>query len=215
MRHWKLHADVVLITSLAVFVLMLVLVETGASIDFDRAVMGVFGDLHAAPLTTLAKGVTFLGSFAGAMSVGGVVFGWLIGRGERRAALHFVAALLLGALIAFAIKLVVARGRPDVFAWLTEPSGSSFPSGHSASIALVLPLIAWVVGERTKPRRVIEISAWAIVALVGLSRCYLGVHWPSDVIAGWAVGVGLWRLAMRLAPAPRLGPTELSSGDTS
>jgi len=204
----KSRADVVLILSPLVFLVMLVLVETGASIDLDRTVMTAFGAAHNDVLTTLARAVTYLGGGSGAVILGVGIVGWLLGRGERRAALHVVGTLVLGAVLGIAIKLAVGRGRPDVFEWLAEPLGSSFPSGHSASVALGLPLVAWVVAERTRPRLVIEVLAWLLVVLVGLSRCYLGVHWPTDVIAGWAIGIGLWRLSMRLAPAPLAGPTE-------
>lgn len=210
MNRPHLRLDPVLIASVLVFVTMLVLVETGASFAFDRAIMGAFGSVHTTWLTSFAKGVTFLGSVAGELMVGALVVAWLLGRRERWAALHVIVALVLGALLAFAVKLIVARDRPDVFEWLAEPSGSSFPSGHSASIALTLPLMAWVIAERTRPRLTIEVTAWLLVALVGMSRCYLGVHWPTDVIAGWAVGIGLWRLAMRLAPLPLVTPRPLS-----
>ncbi|MBN1581662.1 MAG: phosphatase PAP2 family protein [Anaerolineae bacterium] len=90
-----------------------------------------------------------------------------------------------------------ARPRPYLFLWYVAATGRSFPSGHTLNAVVLAGLLAWLVGRRLRGwRRVVfdaGIALWAL--LVGLSRIYLGVHYPSDVLAGLAVG-GLCLLAI-------------------
>lgn len=98
-------------------------------------------------------------------------------------------------------KVIVGRARPELFRHAVSAAGSSFPSGHAtdiASLSFALAVLLWAM-----PRlRVIVLPALVLlVLLVGLSRIVLGVHYPSDVIAGYALGCG-WA-ALLLAAAPR------------
>jgi undecaprenyl-diphosphatase len=91
------------------------------------------------------------------------------------------------------LKLVFERARPALWDPLERHATYSFPSGHAmatATLASVLILLYW----RTRWRWRVVAASLALVALVGLSRVYLGVHYPSDVIGGWAFGV-LWTVA--------------------
>ena len=180
---------------------MTVWFSTGASHAVDVELMRAFETSHNDTLTTMARIVTTFGSVYGTVLVGGLAVSWLVLRGERRAAVHLFAALVIGAALILVLKLVTERVRPDVFVWLTEPSGWSYPSGHSANIALVLPLVTSAVVARTRLTpgglTALAIVVTGLVGLVGLSRCYLGVHWPTDVLAGWALGFIVWRVASR------------------
>ena len=88
------------------------------------------------------------------------------------------------------IKMMVARARPPMSFWATSASGWSFPSGHANESAAVSMSLAHMVAENRSSR--IKALAYAIVFaatfLIGVSRVYLGVHWPTDVICGWAIG---------------------------
>ncbi|MFH1177850.1 MAG: phosphatase PAP2 family protein [Acidobacteriota bacterium] len=110
-------------------------------------------------------------------------------RGERRDALAWVVAGLATFASTELIKYAVARPRPVLWETLVHPSGFSFPSGHALASATFYPLLAWGLLRR---RRVATGVAYAIGALfalfVGFGRLYLGVHWPSDVLAGWLLG---------------------------
>jgi undecaprenyl-diphosphatase len=89
------------------------------------------------------------------------------------------------------LKPLVDRGRPPFADQLVHPGGGSFPSGHAANAAAVWFTFAWVVACLT-PSRAAKVAVWTgavvIVAVVGVSRLYLGVHWPTDVVAGWCIG---------------------------
>jgi len=87
------------------------------------------------------------------------------------------------------IKGLVARPRPELWARLYTQGGSSFPSGHAVAAAAFYPLLAWVL-MRHRPRLLpVALSlAAALVFFVSAGRLYLGLHWPTDVLGGWAIG---------------------------
>lgn len=102
------------------------------------------------------------------------------------------------------LKAAFARARPDVWEPMWRYSGYSFPSGHAmatATLCTVLALLAW----RTRWRLPVLALMVPFTVLVGVSRPYMGVHYPSDVLAGWAVGSG-WAVACYLAAFHRRPP---------
>ncbi|KQM65477.1 phosphatidic acid phosphatase [Sphingomonas sp. Leaf17] len=114
-----------------------------------------------------------------------------------------IAASLTGGWAVELIKLQVGRPRPDVVPHLVEVSHMSFPSGHAASSAVVYLTIAGLASQVTPNRiaqRYLLAVAILLVGAIGCSRVYLGVHWPSDVLAGWSFGT-LWALGWWLVTA--------------
>lgn len=99
------------------------------------------------------------------------------------------------------IKVLIARDRPNPAAQVVSADGFSFPSGHAASSLVGFAVIAWLICMTTQ-RRAIWATAWLAAALltgaVGVSRMYLGVHYPSDVIGGWVLGA-TWLAAVAVA----------------
>ncbi len=133
------------------------------------------------------------------------VSGYLIVMGKRRAALAVLVAVGGGILLSTLAKAGFDRPRPDLVPHGSHVSTASFPSGHSMMAAVVyLTLAAMLV--RIQPnwrgKGYILASAVIVVVLVGGSRVYLGVHWPTDVLAGWAAGacwaIGCWLVTLRL-----------------
>jgi undecaprenyl-diphosphatase len=124
----------------------------------------------------------------------------LLGR-RFRTALFVLATSAGGIGLGGLLKLIYARPRPDLVPHLVAVSSSSFPSGHATDSAIVYltlaALLARTVPER--PQRLWIIGAAILLTLlIGVSRVYLGVHWPSDVVAGWMIGAA-WALACSLA----------------
>lgn len=125
----------------------------------------------------------------------------LVVRRRRGDALFFAFAVAGAMALNFGAKLLFGRARPDLWVSLVPENDYSFPSGHAmGSMALVAALasLAW----RTRWRWPVLVVGGLFVALVGLSRLYLGVHYPSDVLAGWAAFLG-WVAGVRAVRAAR------------
>ena len=143
-----------------------------------------------------ARDVTALGGFTllWMFGVAGVVY--LLMR-RRRAEAGWIAVSLAGsALINSAMKSVFHRARPDVVPHLVEVSSASFPSGHAMSAAAIYLTLGVMLAE-TDPRPLGRTFIMGFMTLlsvtIGVTRVYLGVHWPSDVVAGWCLGAA-WAL---------------------
>lgn len=114
-----------------------------------------------------------------------------------------VVATLSGSFVVQLLKTRFGRMRPDIVDHIVAASGRSFPSGHSANSAIVYLTLAGLATQVVRghaTRRYILAAAIVLVLLIGVSRVYLGVHWPSDVLAGWSFGM-LWALGWWFAGA--------------
>lgn len=106
--------------------------------------------------------------------------------------LAVISALALVQLIRFALAVAIGRVRPPVADWAWHASGPAMPSGHTTTSAFVAVLVAYGCGRRWPQHRGAIGAACAVWAVaVGVSRVYLGVHWPTDVVAGWLLVVVL------------------------
>lgn len=174
----------------------------GDGAPFDRAVMLAMRapghDLPLGPawLPSAVRDVTALGSSTvlSFVVLATTLFLWLRGRG--RTALLVLASTSLGAVAVTVIKALVSRSRPDLIDRLMTETSNSFPSGHAANstiVYLTLATLLFPVVREPRMRAFLIGVALVLVGAIGVSRVYLGVHWPSDVIAGWAFG-SLWAL---------------------
>jgi undecaprenyl-diphosphatase len=126
-----------------------------------------------------------------------LVVGYCLLRRNWRNGLFVAVAIGLGAVFNSILKALYARARPDVVPHLTEVTSASFPSGHSmmASITyLTLGALLARASESHRERAYFIIVAVLLTVLVGFTRVFLGVHYPSDVLAGWSAGIA-WALA--------------------
>jgi undecaprenyl-diphosphatase len=144
--------------------------------------------------------LTAFGSTTGLLLVCSAVILFLLLSRRVRTAAFVLAATIGGMSLAGLLKLAYARPRPDLVPHLVEVTSSSFPSGHATDSALVYLTLAALLA-RTVPERALRIYtigvAILLTLLIGSSRVYLGVHWPSDVVAGWTIGAA-WALASSL-----------------
>ena len=175
----------------------------GEPIGFDRWVMLALRhasdpSLPIGPrwLPEAARDVTALGGTVVLGILLLVVTGYLFAAGKRHAAWFVLATVLGGAALNSLLKLGFARPRPDIVTPLTKVLTLSFPSGHAA-LSAVCYLTLGVLLAQTQASRTLRIyfiaTAMLLTLLVGLSRIYLGVHYPTDVLAGWCFGIA-WAL---------------------
>jgi undecaprenyl-diphosphatase len=140
--------------------------------------------------------ITALGSTSVLTLIVILAVSYLLAIRRRLVAIILVASVGGGALLNFLLKASVARPRPDLVAHLVKETSLSFPSGHSANSAVIYLTLAILLAStqtQVRVRWLIIICALLITMIIGLSRVYLGVHWPSDVVAGWAIGA-TWAL---------------------
>ena len=179
---------------------------------FDRAILLAFRypDDPAKPLGPLwlqvaARDVTSLGSPAVLTLITVAALGFLALERQWRAALFVLGSICGGTAVSFALKDLVQRPRPDFVAAVAQTQTYSFPSGHaflSAVTFLTLGALLARVQRRAEVKAYLLAVAIAITVLVGISRVYIGVHWPTDVLAGWCAGAAwailCWLFAERL-----------------
>jgi len=205
-RRWTRSALVLAVISAALalgFFSLSRAVSRGATGDLDERVLlamrvpeNLADPIGPRWVEEMGRDMTALGGVAvlGLITATVVAFFWL--SSMHRAAVYIGIASVGSILLATALKHSFDRPRPDLVPHGSMVYTSSFPSGHSTMAAAVY-LTLGMVASRFVPRRRLKVLligvAMLVTAAVGVSRVYLGVHWPSDVLAGWAVGAS-WAL---------------------
>jgi undecaprenyl-diphosphatase len=190
----------------------------GETHAFDEAVLRALRNpndladpIGPAWLEHVMRDVTSLGSFTVVAFVALVAIGYLLIDGKRAAAVFVLAAIAGGVVISEGLKHLFARPRPELVAHLVEVQTASFPSGHamlSAVTFLTLGALLARIQSRRRLKAYVVFVAILLTLLIGASRVYLGVHWPTDVLAGWCAGaawaMGCWLLAIWLQNRGRI-----------
>lgn len=172
------------------FVVLAALVALGATAGVDDAVHDGAVAMRTVWLTPIARGLSDLMTPVPLVAIGIV----LLARARTR---RFGGAWALNvcgvALLNVTLKALMQRPRPDVAARLAEVAGFSFPSGHAATAMAAFGLLAWFIWRtaRRGEGRVVAAACVVLAILVGASRVYLGVHYLSDVLAGFCEA-GVW-----------------------
>jgi membrane-associated phospholipid phosphatase len=161
---------------------------------------------RTAGLTSVASAVTATGA-SGVLVPIVFLAALVLGRGawlgrRLRQALAVTAVLLVGIGLRLALVNLIARLRPPRSDWAGFAHGYAFPSGHTTTSALSAGLLIWLVlGRLTGVRRATVATVLACWALaVGMTRAYLGVHWPTDVLGGWLLALAWLSIAAAVVP---------------
>lgn len=189
------------------FVVIAEEVSEGETHAFDRWLMLSLRDgsdlsLPAGPawLKAMMIDITALGGWAVLTIVVIFAAGYLLAIRKVSTAVFVVAASVSGALAGGLLKMLFDRTRPDLVTHLVEVDSASFPSGHAMHSAIIYLTLGALLAGTQKGRGVkiyLLTAAILLTLAIGFSRVYLGVHWPSDVIAGWSIGAA-WALACSL-----------------
>ena len=173
--------------------------------SFDRPIL-LFMKTHATPmLDNLMVFISEVGSIRVLGPCALALAGYLIYRNHWARLAYWLLGFGGALLLNMAAKHTFARTRPDLWVSIAPETSYSFPSGHAMqSMAFVAALIV-IVWHRRGAGAGLVLGA-AFVALVGLSRVYLGVHFPSDVLAGWTASLA-WCIGLALIIGKRLHPS--------
>lgn len=185
---------------LALFAALAEEVHEREAFPFDEPLLHAMQALHTPTRDAVMMAVTTLGYAWGVVPVAVVLPLVLAARRRTRQALY--AALAMGgtSLLNIGAKAFFSRDRPNLWPSIAPETTYSFPSGHamgSMALVVVLCVLAWPTRARWA---VIALGA-AFVLLVGVSRVYLGVHYPSDILAGWAAALA-WTLGLAVVVHP-------------
>lgn len=184
-------------------------VREGEATGFDTAILlglrnpaDLSDPIGPAWLEEVARDVTALGSMAVLTGTTLAVAGYLWLAGKRRSVALVLCSVGGGIAVSTLFKRGFDRPRPELVPHMTEVYTASFPSGHAMMAAVTWLTLAAMLA-RVQPTQALKVYLFALAAfitvIVGVSRVYLGVHWPTDVLAGWTAGaawaLGCWLVA--------------------
>jgi undecaprenyl-diphosphatase len=180
----------------------------GGTHSLDFGARDLVQHIASPVLTDLLRGFTFLGEWLSISVLTTLAAGLFWRGGRNRSAVLIVISTAGGALLETTLKLIFQRPRPAPFFDTRLPSSYSFPSGHAVLACCFFGSMAALLTAR-EPRRAVRIALWVaaglIAALIGFSRVYLGVHYASDVIAGYAAAV-VWVFTVACVYTLRMRP---------
>ncbi|HWI47872.1 MAG TPA: phosphatase PAP2 family protein [Rummeliibacillus sp.] len=189
-----LSAFIVALVSLVGFSCMAILISDHKIVRFDQTIISFIQGLESPLLTLIMKFFTYLGSFPVVMVLFIVVSYYLYIVLKHRAEFLLFATVLIGTVILNGIlKQLFHRARPD-FHRLIEAGGYSFPSGHAMSAFSFYGIVAFLLWRHIPNRlgrTALILVSIIFILMIGISRIYLGVHYPSDIVGGYFAS-GLW-----------------------
>jgi undecaprenyl-diphosphatase len=170
----------------------------GETVHFDSVTRDFVHQFASPTLTATMRGISFVGSSLCLTTASVVIFLWFMSRHWRRDAYLFGITMMGAAILNMTLKLTFKRPRPVPFFNLTAPESFSFPSGHSLGSFCFFGALAVILTTRIRHAN-FRFAVWTVAAvmvfLIGLSRIYLGVHYTTDVLAGFT-GALIWVLTV-------------------
>jgi undecaprenyl-diphosphatase len=167
-------------------------VRSGSTQAFDDTVIRWMGDHRSTSLDASMIEVTALGTGTVVVMIVAVAALFLVLTQHKYSAILLLASTIGGIVLDGILKLGFNRPRPSIFIPAVHTVSSSFPSGHAMSAAVVYSTVAYLAArlhKRRWARWLVMTAAFIVIALISISRLYLGVHYPSDVLAGVAIGL--------------------------
>jgi undecaprenyl-diphosphatase len=189
--------------ALGLFVFIAKGMAAGDWTDLDHALIRASRGVATPILDVMMEILTRAGEVAALSAVVLISAGWAWWLRAVRGALAVLAAGLLTALLTTQLQALFARERPRFPTKVARIQNYGFPSGHAVAGVAVYGTLALVVARR-KPRwrGGLAVAAPVLAFLIGFSRIYLGFHWPSDVVAGWALGAAVFFVSWAILGPP-------------
>lgn len=169
-------------------------VVEGETSEIDRTVELAVHGIDTPFLDVVMRAFTFMGSAFAVLPLALAVVVWAVRRKETRAALAFVVVVVMTEALNVMLKHTFERPRPTLFQEIETLHSYSFPSGHAMAAFAIYGMMGVVVARLLSSkalRRALVVVLPLFILMIGISRIYLGVHWPSDVLAGFAAGAFL------------------------
>jgi membrane-associated phospholipid phosphatase len=164
------------------------------SFAFDTSFLLWLHQFANPTLDSLMVTVTQLGNPMFVIPVATITLGILVGSRQKSAALMFAIACIGGVVLNTGLKLVFTKPRPELWHRLIVETSYSYPSGHALGSMVLYGMIAYLLSQRyPKFSSIIYVAATGLILAICFSRLYLGVHWPTDIVAGLGIGF-LWLL---------------------
>lgn len=195
----------ILAGSLLAFCIIAYAVNAGIAAGFDDPIRNFIYGLRSDGLNTLMEGITYLGNWQSVT----VVCLLLLAYDKTRlpyGALGTTAAITVTVLNK-GLKEIFGRSRPDDVLVLIQQGGHAFPSGHAVTSMAFYGLLLFLVQTRMEDRKQANTLSAVLILLIvfiGVSRVYLGVHYPTDILAGWAEGIfvatAVYMIALKFIP---------------
>ncbi len=183
---------IVAVVGTAMFATLASGVQAGATQAFDESVIRWLAAHRTAALDAVMMEITTLGTSIVETMVITVAALFLVPTGHKYPAILLFASTFGGIVLNAVLKLGFNRPRPSIFIPLVHATSSSFPSGHAMSATIVYVTVAYLAArlhKRRWARWLVMTAAFVVIALISFSRTYLGVHYPSDVLAGIIIGL--------------------------
>jgi undecaprenyl-diphosphatase len=195
---------IVAVSGAGLFVMLAGHVRSGKTQAFDESVIRWLGAHHTTTLDAIMVEITALGTGAVVMMIVAVAALFLVLTQHKYSAVLLLASTAGGIVLDGVLKLGFNRPRPSIFVPEVHTVSSSFPSGHAMSAAIVYTTVAYLAARlhrRTWARWLVMMTAFIVITLISFSRLYLGVHYPSDVLAGIAIGLAWAGFCMAILEA--------------
>src|SRR5665647_1285988 len=182
----------IIIISLGLFLITGAFVLSNTTITFDKSIQDVIFLMREDFLTGLLKIVTYSANWE--IIVVFCVILLTLENTRIKVGIPISIASAVSTIIYKVIKTVYARARPDIGFYLIEQGGLSFPSGHSMTGLVFYGLLIYFIteyGKENRAQKALISLLVVLIVLIGFSRVYLGVHYPTDVLAGWFLGTSI------------------------
>lgn len=196
---------VILAAAAAGFVIVMCMVMNNSIDQLDTRIAAAVYSIRSADLSIVMEGITYLGNWEAIVIVCILLLAypgmW------KEWGLPAAGAAVTAQLIKSVIKPIVHRPRPDVSLHLIEQGGWSFPSGHAITSMALYGILFFIIlanMEKSAKKTALLILTAVLSFMIGITRIYLGVHFPSDVLAGWLGGIAVIAGVLMIRDAVRI-----------